>query len=79
MSEQGINDGGPAYPHDQNSGQWCQGMTLRQWYAGQALAGLMASFAGTDCVFPKPKDLARDSFVQADAMIAHEQKERDHE
>jgi hypothetical protein len=50
MSEP-INDGGPAYPQHgwtkdpevlermRNQG----GMTLRDWFAGQALAGLLAS------------------------------------
>jgi hypothetical protein len=50
MSDQ-INDGGPAYPQHgwtkdpevlermRNQG----GMTLRDWFAGQALAGLLAS------------------------------------
>jgi len=48
MSEQ-INDGGPALPTADSyhpSGQiayWRKGMTLRDWFAGQALAGLLAS------------------------------------
>jgi hypothetical protein len=35
-----INDGGPAFPrHGYNSND---GMTLRDWFAGQALQGLLA-------------------------------------
>ena len=90
MSEQGINDGGAAYPHDQNSGKWCPGMTLRQWYAGQALAGMLASkeyakrAAGSVVESGDPKEsvctvMSGWAFAYADAMIAHEQKERDNE
>lgn len=47
-----INDGGPAYPHcfEDMSGHshWrlSQGMSLRDWYRGQALAGLCANPGG---------------------------------
>ena len=90
MSEQRINDGGPAYPHDQNSGQWRQCMTLRQWYAGQALAGMLANKGYTNRAVDSvtesddPKEsvctvMSGWAFAIADAMIAHEQKERDYE
>ena len=36
---QPINDGGPAFPDD----RWQAGMTLRDYFAGQALAGSLAS------------------------------------
>lgn len=36
-----INDGGPAFPKD-NMDWGHQGMTLRDWFAGQALAGYIA-------------------------------------
>ena len=35
-----AKDGGPAFPND---AKFTAGMTLRQWYAGQALAGLLAA------------------------------------
>ena len=46
-----IDNGGPAFPFGQVSeatgqpinGFFAPGMTLRDWFAGQALAGLMAS------------------------------------
>jgi hypothetical protein len=34
-------DGGPAFPQG-DDGSWGTGMTLRDWFAGQALAGLLA-------------------------------------
>ena len=37
-----INDGGPAFPSD-NGVKHDSGMTLRDWFAGQALAGLYGS------------------------------------
>lgn len=36
-----INDGGPAFPHTEKDHMAlsCPGMSLRDWFAGQALAG----------------------------------------
>jgi len=34
-----INDGGPAFPITENGLQGYNGMSLRDWFAGQALAG----------------------------------------
>jgi hypothetical protein len=36
-----INDGGPAFPRHAYDGH--DGMTLRDWFAGQALAGMLAN------------------------------------
>jgi len=36
-------DGGPAFPYTESD---CTGMTLRDWFAGQALAGLLAGGLG---------------------------------
>jgi hypothetical protein len=38
-----INDGGPAFPISEHGLQGYNGMSLRDWFAGQALAG------GLDC------------------------------
>lgn len=44
-----LNDGGPAFPppmiFDQSGNQeWVQqGLTIRDWFAGQALAGMVAN------------------------------------
>jgi len=51
MSEQPINDGGPAFPCEEQircNGEVCDirkftGMTLRDYFAAAALQGLMAS------------------------------------
>ena len=41
------DNSGPAFPHHftQDSVGDCAGMSLRDWFAGQALAGLMANSA----------------------------------
>lgn len=63
------NDGGPAFPRslpstgDSNR----YGMSLRDWFAGQALAGL----CGGD-VWPNSDDgreMARRAYLFADAML----------
>ena len=38
-----TNDGGPAFPHPAWAGSL--GMSLRDWFAGQALAGMLAGFS----------------------------------
>ena len=65
----------PAFPNTGNS-VWSMppspGMTLRDWFAGQALSGLLASEAG---VAPYPYDWAAErSFILADAMLAARSK-----
>ena len=67
-----TTDGGPAFPvpDDANvNGQ--AGMTLRDWFAGQALAGV---WAGRESDFanitaPTATDLAVASYKIADAML----------
>lgn len=63
MAEQ--TDGGPAFPvpNDANTnGQ--EGMTLRDWFAGQALAGLQ--FMDTERTYGTD---AENCYRMADAMI----------
>ena len=86
MSEK-KNDGGPAFPLVETHpvmGQriWSQGLTLRDWFAGQALAGMLANpqhwvdeeKGGTGIFSDNPGDeadeAAKSAFWFADAMIA---------
>ena len=77
-----INDGGPAFPSNASDawGGPTEGMTLRDWFAGQALAGLCAGM-------PKMtrEDIAdgtaggrfyvQAAFALADAMLAARAKQ----
>ena len=80
-----INDGGAAFPslqkvrEDHPDGQlhWIQagGMTLRDYFAGQALAGMCAGITRfhseiPDIIVNRPNDLSEIAFVYADAMLA---------
>lgn len=78
MSEP-INDGGPAFPvlnsgYNTVSKKWEPigpiGMSLRDWFAGQALAGLMANpeYGGT------AEEAAVYSLKASDAMLAAREK-----
>jgi hypothetical protein len=44
-------------------------MTLRDWFAGQALAGILASHTG-ETALPEDKRAARDAIEYIDAMLA---------
>jgi hypothetical protein len=68
-----INDGGPAFPqagHTLPSGnyEWpVEGMSLRDWFAGQALAGLVFH---NDYGARSDDEIANGAYAYADAMIA---------
>lgn len=66
--------GGPAFPCPVGHIECAhpEGMSLRDWYAGQALSGVLAS-RDREYSFA---DFAADAFGYADAMIA-EKIERD--
>jgi hypothetical protein len=57
-----INDGGPAFPTRYHEDM--HGMTLRDWFAGQALQGLLASTKTSDGLA-----IAKDAYILADAML----------
>ena len=71
MSTQ-INDGGPAFPHfkfaENGKVEICPqgGMTQRDYFAGQALAGMMAHDQTSSW---QDYEVAGDCYVYADAMI----------
>ena len=80
-----INDGGPAFPRPHSTDEHefpCngyddqQGMTLRDWFAGQALAEIYNNYwrEARERDLAVPSDwrmgLAQESYAMADAMIA---------
>ena len=66
------HNGGPAFPQNDLSSYGmgpaeCNngGMTMRDWFAGQALAGLLVNSNGAYT----PKMAAEDAYCYADAML----------
>lgn len=57
-----IKDWGPAFPRDS---VYDGGMSIRQWYAGMALQGLLACPDTTGNI----EEVVKDAFKCADAMI----------
>ena len=82
MSEQQkIDDGGNAFPCEQGhtpDGLWNQsfepGMTLRDWFAGNAIGAIYSDRANLLGASAPPggwnESIARDAYRVADAMIA---------
>lgn len=73
------NDGGPAFPlqahvDEQLSRAYLtqQGMSLRDWFAGQALSGLMASPNGPRLV----KEAVDVAYCAADTMLKAREKDQ---
>lgn len=71
------NNGGPAFPTEPNTqpGSYVHhGMSLRDWFAGQALGFVIATF---DAYLPDkatPENFATESYRIADAMLAAREK-----
>jgi len=68
--------GGPAFPRPgEKDGYGCivkgqSGMTLRDYFAGQALAGISAGYWGNpEMTGLSPQDLAAEAYALADAML----------
>ena len=78
------NDGGPAFPirfrYEKSDGSIvtheADGMSLRQWYAGMALQGLLAESAHPQSAgsWKQAGSFAANAFELADAMIAAEKE-----
>lgn len=71
-----INTGGPAFPLPLGSQDLPEpaygGMSLRDWFAGQALAGMMASEVDGSTYNEDPA--AERAYRFADAMLAEREK-----
>lgn len=73
-----INDGGPAFPQPmataEDGAMYCSvekaaelgGMTLRDWFAGQALAGMLA---GPEGDITPTEAIGQYAYQTADAML----------
>lgn len=61
-----INDGGPAFPFATIDGHLCVGMTLRDYFAAQALSGMLGGAPGSHL---RPDNAARVAYQYADAMV----------
>lgn len=68
------NTGGPAFPMHPNMhpADECKGMTLRDWFAGQALVQLLSSNYVADCETGRiyTKFYAETAYEIADTMLA---------
>ena len=77
-----VNDGGPAFPRPMVGSDQagtvdagCEGMTLRDWFAGQALMGLCADYGRTTCAAEGVhENLAMVAHRIADAMLKEREK-----
>jgi hypothetical protein len=67
MRHQNGND--PAFPWTLNEDMRDEGMSMREWYAGMALQGILASCAGDDTNLADEKKASRWAFKYADAML----------
>lgn len=71
------DDGGPAFPGPREDGLLSPGMSLRDWFAGQALAGSVADrdYMGNN----SSQDIALDCYLLAEAMVAERAMDHDEE
>ena len=63
-------DGGPAFPHVEptpNCSWVAPGMSLRDWFAGQALAGLLAK---QGFLVAENRNVVSDCYLLADRMLS---------
>lgn len=65
------------FPFQFQEGHFAEGMTMREWYAGMAMQGALASMKDPDeTCFTSAATLAEHAFGYADAMLAEAAKER---
>ena len=69
------DDGGAAFPIQHSNEPGClegeAGMSLRDWFAGQALAGLLAN----ERIDAPTDDIAGDAYAYAVAMLVERKKD----
>lgn len=63
-----IDDGGPAFPHSEDDRAYQGGMSLRDWFAGQALAGMHARDTYDDGQ-ATPEKRAHLAYLDSNAML----------
>lgn len=74
------DDGGPAFPTTKPLDGWGdpnRGMSLRDWFAGQALIGLLSATSHPKSTGPsqEPAEVyALNAYILADAMLAERTK-----
>lgn len=69
-NENKIDDGGPAFPNTPTTVKQldqCNGMSLRDWFAGMAMQGYLAT--GLYCKHSEIVTVAEWSYEAADAML----------
>ena len=72
------NDGGPAFPAlNPTTNLLHDGMSLRDWFAGQILASMIANTALSSKYTEQL--VAAGAYFLADAMLAEREKEPEHE
>ena len=73
-----LENGGPAFPRtgdtdprmaDYDQSDWHSGMSLRDWFAGQAISPMLVQAYGTT-----PLILAQKAYEMADALLAERSK-----
>ncbi len=75
-----MSDGGPAFPSTQmrigGNPAYHDGMSLRDYFAGQALTGFLAMCSAAGETQPGPEDAAEHCYRIADAMLAQRNEGR---
>lgn len=77
-----FDDGGPAFPKANKYPCEQDGMTLRDYFAGQAIAGILANGSSgaaetaAESGFTTTRVIAMTAYKLADALIVERQKER---
>ena len=63
-----TNDGGTAFPSSPDA-EFTPGMSLRDWFAGLAMQGMMADGALNDRSYGDMNEIASEAFQMADTML----------